>query len=71
MSTDDLLGENGLACYNCHVHVANDFVGVVNKLNSISASEIRQLKECDEDRSDVTQKYDSMAILLTFVLFLC
>jgi hypothetical protein len=29
------------------------------------------LKECDEDRSDVTQKYDSMAILLTFVLFLC
>lgn len=48
--------DTGLQCYECHVHVSNEHVDVVNKQNHISDSEKFQLSECDQDRGDVTRK---------------
>ena len=49
--------DEGLACYQCHVHIGNDHVDLVNKANKTSESELVQLSNCDADRGDVTRKY--------------
>ena len=49
--------DEGLACYQCHVHIGNDHVDLVNKANKTSESELLQLSNCDADRGDVTRKY--------------
>ena len=41
--------DEGLACYQCHVHIGNDHVDLVNKANKTSESELAQLSNCDAD----------------------
>jgi hypothetical protein len=58
MSVEQPDYDAGLACYECHVQVANEYVQVLNKMNPLSQSEQRQLQKSDDDRGDITFKYE-------------